>query len=181
MAIFKWLSTSKLNPYQAKIRAKILQDPYYRLQSLAEIEVAASLGIKIDVNQASVDDWLRLPGISIHQGRALAELTAMGVQLLCLEDIASAINVPLQRLKPWEPILYFGYYAPETLLNPQKINPNNASIEQLSTVPLLGDSLAQRIIQNRLQGGAYRNLADLQRRLNLDNQLISKLMYYLCF
>ncbi|MGB3694049.1 MAG: ComEA family DNA-binding protein [Spirulinaceae cyanobacterium] len=159
----------------------MLQDPYYRLESVAEIEVAASLGIKIDVNQASVDDWLRLPGISIHQGRSLVELTNMGVQLLCLEDIASAISLPLQRIQPWEPLLYFGYYEPENVLNPQKVNPNKASFEQLSQIPLLETSLAQKIIQSRLAEGSYRNLADLQSRLNLDSEFISQLMYYLQF
>ncbi len=181
MTILKWLSTSKLNPYQLRIRAKILQDPYYRMQSVAEIEVAATLGLKIDVNQASVDDWLRLPGISIHQARSLVELTSLGVQLLCLEDIASAISIPLQHIQTWEPILHFYYYEPENALNPQRVNPNSASVQQLSQIPLLEASLAQKIVQSRLDEGYYRNLADLQRRLNLDSELVSRLMYYLQF
>jgi len=49
----------------------------------------AALGIQIDVNQASVD-WLRLPGLSIHQARV--ELCRSGVQFYCLEDIAAALN-----------------------------------------------------------------------------------------
>ena len=54
------------------LRSRILENPYYRFQSPFEIAVAADLGVRIDVNQAGVDDWLRLPGISIHQeiGRA---------------------------------------------------------------------------------------------------------------
>ena len=56
---------------QIGIRNKIANDPYYRFQSLQEIAIAAELGIKIDVNQATVDDWLRLPGLSIHQARSL--------------------------------------------------------------------------------------------------------------
>ena len=62
----QWLSSS--------IRTKLLNDPYYRLQTNAEIAIAADLGIQIDVNKAKVDDWLRLPGLSIHQARNLVQL-----------------------------------------------------------------------------------------------------------
>ncbi|MBN3922070.1 MAG: ComEA family DNA-binding protein, partial [Nostoc sp. NMS4] len=64
-----------LNSRLQKLRAKLLNDPYYRLQSGEEIQIAAQLGIRIDANQATVDDWLRLPGLSIHQARSLVELS----------------------------------------------------------------------------------------------------------
>jgi DNA uptake protein ComE-like DNA-binding protein len=172
----KWL-----NPNRKRIRAKILSDPYYRFQSLEEVAIAIELGIHIDVNYASIDDWLRLPGISIHQARTLVELTGMGVQFLCIEDLAAAINVPVQRLKPLQPILYFSYSDTESLLNPQRVNPNTASAEQLAQIPFIDDTLAQIVVQNRQENGNYRNLADLQRRLSLNSQLISQLMYYLQF
>jgi len=172
---------SRLNPQRFMIRQRLMSDPFCRLRTLPEVEVAAQLGIKIDVNQASVDDWLRLPGISIHQARSLVELVGMGVQLLCLEDVAAAIGVPVHRLQPLEPILHFEYYAPESFLNPQRINPNIASLVEIARIPLLETTLAEKILQNRQEHGNYRNLADLQRRLNLSSQLTSQLMYYLQF
>ncbi|HEY9302535.1 MAG TPA: ComEA family DNA-binding protein, partial [Phormidium sp.] len=78
-----------LNLPQRSIRTRILKDPYYRFQSLEEVALAASLGIKIDANEATVDDWLRLPGLSIHQARSLVELTRNGIQFHCLEDVAA--------------------------------------------------------------------------------------------
>ena len=161
------------------IRAKLLRNPYYRMQSFEEVQVAAELGWQIDVNQATVDDWLRLPGISIHQARSLVELVNMGVPLLCLEDLAAALSIPIQRLKPLESLLNFVYYDPESLNNPLKVNPNQASLQQLSQIPLLEKSIATAIVTNRQQYGDYRNLADLQRRLNLSSQLTAQLMYYL--
>ena len=186
MALFDWLSsegrfTKRLFPSQFAIRERLLNDPYYRLQSIAEITIAAQLGIKIDVNQASVDDWLRLPGISIHQARSLVELVGMGVQFLCLEDIAAAISLPIQRLKPLEPILDFSYYDTESLLTPGRVNPNTASVEQLVKIPFMEANLAQIIVCDRQQNGKYRNLVDLQHRLSLNSQLISQLMHYLQF
>ncbi len=182
MALFDWLvPTMRNNPNWHPIRARLQSDPYYRLQSAEEIAIAAELGIKIDVNQASVDDWLRLPGVSIHQARSLVELTGMGVQFCCLEDIAAALGVPVQRIKPLQPILSFCYYDADSPGTPQPINPNTASIEQLTKIPAVDLFLARAIVQNRGDSGDYRNLADFQRRLSLSPQLISELMYYLRF
>ncbi|MGK7895120.1 MAG: helix-hairpin-helix domain-containing protein, partial [Xenococcus sp. (in: cyanobacteria)] len=142
---------------------------------------AGELGIKINVNQASVDDWLRLPGISIHQGRSLVELVAMGVQLLCIEDVAAALSFPVTRLLPLEPILHFEYYDRLSSLNPQKVNPNQASQAEMEQIPILENDLVILLINEREKNGCYRNLADLQRRLQLDSQLTSQLMHYVQF
>ncbi len=182
MTIFNWLSpTSRLDPHLQAIRVRIQRDPYYRLQSTQEIAIAASLGMKIDVNQASVDDWLRLPGISIHQARSLFELTSIGVQFCCLEDIAAALGVSVARLKPLQPILSFCYYDDESPITPQVINVNISTVEQLTKIPAVDLFLARAIAQNRQDFGAYRNLADLGRRLSLNPQLTAELMHYLRF
>ncbi len=186
MAFFNWLSSAKrlsqqLNLNHLAIKNRMRSDPYYRLQSLAEVAIAVELGLQIDVNQASVDDWLRLPGISIHQARSLVELVGMGVPLLCIEDVAAAISLPVQNLQSLEPLLYFSYYDPESLDNPPRVNPNTASAAQLEIIPVLETTTAQAIVNHRLTHGKYRNLADLQRRLGLSSQLVSQLMYYLQF
>ena len=161
------------------IRTRLQNDPYYRLQSPGEIAVAAELGIKIDVNQASVDDWLRLPGISIHQARSLVELTNAGVPFYCLEDIAAALGTPVHRLKPLEPVLSFCYY--DSACTIQRLNPNTASLEQLAQIPGVDLSLATAVLNNRIAAGSYRNLVDFQQRLSLPGQLTAKLMHYLRF
>ncbi len=166
-------------PSTQSIRTKLLNDPYHRLQSAAEIAMAADLGIKIDVNKAKVDDWLRLPGLSIHQARSLVQLCQAGVQFCCLEDIAAALSISVQHLQPLAPVLKFCYYDEISQIAP--LNPNSATIEQLAALPVVDLSLAQAIVQNRNLQGAYRNLVDFQRRLALPGALISQLMYYLEF
>ena len=163
------------------IRNRLLNDPYYRLQSLEEIAVAVSLGIQIDVNQATVDDWLRLPGLSIHQARSLVQLSHAGVQFYCIEDVAAALNIPLQRLAPLTPLLKFCYYDAETSLSLRRINANTATVEELIQMPAMNLALAQAVIENRQMAGAYRNLVDFQRRLSLPGHLTSQLMHYLSF
>lgn len=176
-----WLPSNRLrqlNPQFLAIRTRLLNDPYYRLESMAEITVAAALGIQIDVNQASVDDWLRLPGLSIHQARSLVELCRSGVQFYCVEDIAAALNIPLGRLKPLEPILKFCYYHEST---PELVNPNTATVERLTQIPCVDLALAKTVVQNRISAGSYRNLVDFQKRLSLSGHLTTQLMHYLRF
>jgi len=162
------------------LRTRLLSDPYYRLQSTDEIAAAVALGIQIDVNQASVDDWLRLPGLSIHQARSLVDLGRSGVQFYCLEDIAAALSLPLQRLKPLEPLLKFCYYD-ESICTTQRINPNTATVDMLMQIPAIDLSLAQAVVQNRLSAGPYRNLVDFQRRLSLPGHLTAQLMHHIYF
>ena len=169
----------KLNPQFQAIRTRLQNDPYYRLQSAEEIAAAAALGIQIDVNQASVDDWLRLPGLSIHQARSLVELCRAGVQFYCLEDIAAALSLPSQRLKPLEPVLKFCYYDESSITN--LVNPNTATVESLAQIPVVNLSLAQAVVQNRVLAGPYRNLVDFQQRLSLPGHLTTQLMHYLRF
>ena len=184
MALQNWLLSAarlrQLTPQSQALQTRLLNDPYYRLQSTAEISAAAALGIQIDVNQASVDDWLRLPGLSIHQARSLVELCRSGVQFYCLEDIAAALSLPLQRLKPLEPVLSFCYYE-ENPCNKVLVNPNTATVEKLLQIPAVDPSLAQVVVQNRLSAGPYQNLADFQRRLSLPGSLTAQLMHYLHF
>ncbi|MUG96197.1 ComEA family DNA-binding protein [Scytonema sp. UIC 10036] len=174
-----WLSW---NPRLQKLRAQLMNNPYHRLQSGEEIAIAVELGIRIDANQATVDDWLRLPGFSIHQARLLVELSRGDVKFYCVEDIAAAISIPVQRLEPLRPLLNFSYYDEEALALPSHVvNPNVATVETLTKVPFIDLSLAQAIVENRLSAGLFRNLADFQQRLNLPGSAIAQLMYYLRF
>lgn len=171
-----------LNTKLQKLRTKLLNDPYYRLQSGEEIQMAAKLGIRIDANQATIDDWLRLPGLSIHQARSLVELSRSGVKFYCIEDVAAALGISAQRLEPLNPLLNFSYYDHESLVNSTHlVNPNTATVEKLVQVPFIDLSLAQAVVENRLVVGPYRNLADFQRRMELSGDAIAQLMYFLRF
>lgn len=165
-----------------KLRNQILSNPYYRLQSIEELAVAAQLGIRIDANQATVDDWLRLPGFSIHQARTLAELSRSGVKYYCIEDIAAALSISPARLEVLKVILDFSYYDEDELeISTKQINPNTATLEALALVPFIELSLAEAVVENRSSGGLYRDIVDFQRRLNLPGEVLAQLMYYLKF
>ncbi|NJN87217.1 MAG: ComEA family DNA-binding protein [Leptolyngbyaceae cyanobacterium SL_7_1] len=166
-------------PQVSSQRVNQLTDPYYRFQSIEELRQAAQLGVRIDVNRADVDDWLRLPGISIRQARSLVGLQQAGVQFHCLEDVAAALGISVERLKPLTAILQFCYYDPDSLDAAPLINPNLASIEQLTKVAAIDLFLARAIVQNRKVGGRYRDMADLQQRLRLPTSLTEQLIHSL--
>ncbi len=172
----KWLAKARIHPLQKRLQ----QEPYYRFQSFEELHLAVSWGLRIDANTASVDDWLRLPGISIHQARSLAKLTEGGVAFNCLEDVAAALCVPLQHIQPWNEAVQFSYYSPENRLEPMAVDANTATIEQLTTIPSVDTFLGRAIIYYR-KDGLYDNLADLQQRLRLTTAATAELLYYLKF
>jgi DNA uptake protein ComE-like DNA-binding protein len=160
-------------------RQKMANDPYYRFSSLAELPIAAELGIKIDVNMATIDDWLRLPGISIHQARALVNLQQAGLELYSIEDLAAALGMPVQRIQAWSLVLSFQYRAPE--LQPMLCNPSLDGVAELIQIPGIDVGLAELIVVDRQAHGSYRDLGDFQRRLAVSGAVLGKLMHYLKF
>ncbi|GAB4474354.1 MAG: hypothetical protein OHK0037_35230 [Elainellaceae cyanobacterium] len=176
-----WSMGLRSGAQESALRSRLTKDPYYRFQSIEELQLAARLGVAIDVNQAGIDDWLRLPGLSIHQARSLSSLAQSGVQFHCLEDVAAALGLPVQRLRPLEPVLQFCYYDPESLCAIQPANPNTASLEALIRIPAIDLFLARAILHHRQCYGPYRNLADFQQRLALPPALVAELMHYLRF
>ena len=171
----KFLAKAHLHP----LRRRLQQEPYYRFRSFEELALAASWGDRIEANTASVDDWLRLPGISIHQARTLQQLAYSGVALHCIEDIAAALSLPVQQVQPWEAILQFCYYSTD-VLEPVVLDANTATAEQLATIPAVDAFLGRAIVHYR-QTGPYRDLADLQGRLRLRAQITAELLHYLRF
>jgi DNA uptake protein ComE-like DNA-binding protein len=161
------------------LRSRISEDPYYRFKSAFEIAVAADLGVTIDVNQASVDDWLRLPGISIHQARQLVTLSQSGVAFYAISDLAAALNIPLQRLQWLAPVLSFQYYEPTLALPCIKLD--RATVDDLTTIPQISPELATEIVSQRERGGNFKDLVDFQQRLGLSGKSIGELMHYLQF
>ena len=161
------------------LRSRIVENPYYRFQSAFEIAVAADLGVQIDVNQASVDDWLRLPGISIHQARQLVNLSQAGVAFYAISDLAAALSVPIQRLQWLAPVLSFQYYDPVAAL--PSVSIDRSTVAELVQIPQISPELAAEIVSNREQGGKFTDLVNFQQRLGLSGELIGELMHYLQF
>lgn len=167
-----WLN--QFHPLHDKLR----RDPLARLTTLAEVAVAADLGVRIDVNQATVDDWLRLPGISIHQARTLVSLSQSGVVFYAIEDVAAALSVSTQHLAPLHPILQFCFYDESSSVAPVSVSLNQATFTQLLALPGMSPVLAERIINERRRS-PFINWSDAHHRLRLTAQQINEWIHYL--
>ncbi|MEL7316863.1 MAG: ComEA family DNA-binding protein [Cyanobacteria bacterium J06559_3] len=172
----RWLHTWRQLTHPA--RDRLQREPFSRITSLEEIPVAVALGIRIDANQATVDDWLRLPGISIHQARTLTSLSQSGVSFHCIEDLAAALGIPHRQLVPLSPLLQFCYYDPASTADPIPLSINQVTQHQLLALPGLSPALAERILNER-QRSPFATWADAHHRLRLTPEQTARLMYYL--
>jgi DNA uptake protein ComE-like DNA-binding protein len=175
MVLKRW---HRLKAQLHPLASRLEQDPTYRLSSYREVGVAAELGFVIDVNQATVDDWLRLPGFSIRQAQVLDQLRQNGVQFFCVEDVAAALGVPPAQLQPLSQVLLFCHYDSTDSMALQPLNLNLATPEQLCRLPKMSPQLAQAIVRDRKHRGQFRSVADFQQRLNLTPEDIQFFMYF---
>lgn len=166
-----------LNP----LKKRLSQDNYYRFRSVDEVRLGVKSGVYIDANRATVDDWLRLPGLSIHQARSLVELSRSGTLLTCWEDVAAITGIGLSRLQSFGDVVRFYYYDPESEILPKLINVNQATIGELTAIPAVDSTLAERLVYDRQRFGPYKDLLDLKGRLQLHPQVITALLHYLRF
>ena len=160
------------------LELKLRQNPGLRLQTPAEVRHAAALGWRLDVNRATAADWQRLPGISPHQVDLLLRLQRGGVQLSGPDDLQRLLELPADQVAGWQPLLLFRWYgegAPATP-RPLAVDLNRAAAGELQRqLPQLDDVRRQRLLRER-QRGPFRDLADLQERLQLPPPLVEDLI-----
>jgi len=150
---------------------QLAQRPQRRLRDAREVERAAALGWRLDVNRATAADWLRLPGCSQGQADLLLRLQAGGVQLSGPEDLQRLLQLDPAQLRCWLPLLEFRWYGtpPAAALLPVCVN--GAPARELRRLEGLKEQQLTLLLQERGRR-PFRDLADLQQRLALPADLI---------
>ncbi|MEX0588218.1 MAG: hypothetical protein WD136_03080 [Cyanobium sp.] len=151
---------------------KLQQNPALRLGDGAEVQRAAALGWRLDVNRATATDWLRLPGIGPTEVDLLLRLQAGGVQLSGSDDLQRVLELPAAVVQVWLPLLDFRWYGepPPPPESPSRIDLNRASPRELAALDL-GPERLSRLLRERSRG-PFLDLADLQQRLQLPAALM---------
>jgi DNA uptake protein ComE-like DNA-binding protein len=160
------------------LELKLRHQPQLRLSDASQASHAAALGWRLDVNRASADDWLRLPGITAAQVDLLLRLQRGGVQLSGLDDLQRLLELPPDQRKAWEPLLLFRWYGDGAPLqaSPRPLDLNHASAAVLEReLPQLDAVRRARMLRER-QRGPFSDLADLQQRLQLPPALVEELI-----
>jgi DNA uptake protein ComE-like DNA-binding protein len=153
---------------------KLQQNPALRLTSAVEVQHAAALGWRLDVNRATAADWLRLPGITADQVNLLLRLQRGGVQLSGAEDLGQALDLQADQVAGWLPLLDFRWYSepPSTGAQGARLDLNLATTHALGGLGLSSER-CQRLVRERARE-PFRDLADLQERLQLPSDLVER-------
>ncbi len=161
---------------QDLLALKLRQNPGLRLRSAEEVRHAAALGWRLDANRATAGDWLRLPGIHPHQVDLLLRLQAGGVQLSGPEDLLQLLELPEAQIRCWEPLLLFRWYGEPAAPQARQLDLNRASASQIhASIAAFTPERCQRLVRER-QRAPFRDLADLQQRLQLPASLVETLI-----
>ncbi len=160
---------------QDLLALKLARNPALRLASAEEVRHAAALGWRLDVNRATAADWLRLPGCSPSQVDLLLRLQVGGVQLSGPEDLQTLLNLGDEQIRCWRPLLDFRWYGDAAPARPAPIDLNRSSADQLRVRLPLEEQRCRRLVQERSRG-PYRDLADLQQRLQLPADVVEGLI-----
>jgi hypothetical protein len=152
---------------------KLRQNPGLRLRNANEVSHAAALGWRLDVNRATRADWLRLPGIDAQHVDLLLRLQAGGVQLSGPEDLQRLLELPAAVVAAWLPLLEFRWYGePPSTPSEARLDLNQARLPDLQALGLSPER-SQRLLRERARS-PFRDLADLQERLQLPPDLVER-------
>ncbi|MFM7548072.1 MAG: hypothetical protein ACKO8I_04210 [Cyanobacteriota bacterium] len=152
---------------------KLRQNPGLRLADADELRHAAALGWRLDVNRATRADWLRLPGMGAEQVDLLLRLQAGGVQLSGAEDLQRLLDLPAGVVAAWLPLLEFRWYGePPAAPSAARLDLNRARLADLQVLGLSAER-SQRLLRERSRA-PFRDLADLQQRLQLPPDLVER-------
>lgn len=159
---------------------RLQQQPGLRFRSAGELQLAAELGWRLDVNRATAADWLRLPGISADQVDLLMRLQAGGVQLSGPDDLERLLDLPADLVASWQPLLEYNWYGqPPAGADPERVDLNHAGLQQLLALGLT-EPRCTRLLRERARR-PFQDLADLQQRLQLPPELVEHLIGKVCF
>ena len=129
----------------------------------------------MDVNRASCDQWLQLPGCSQDTADLLVRLQRGGVQFASADDLFRLLELPSDLVRLWTPHLLFQWHGdapPQPQAAPLDLN--NASADQLALLGWPEQRLANLMRERRRAG--FKDLADLQERLCLPASSVEALI-----
>ncbi len=160
---------------------KLRQNPRCRFHNPDDLRLAAALGWRLDVNRATAEDWDRLPGLTAQQRDLLLRLQAGGVQLSGPDDLQHLLELDDSLLLSWLPVLDFRWYGQPatTVPEPTRMDINRATVNQLHQLGVSEERI-QRLLRERARQ-PFRDLADLQARLQLPASVVEAWIGRVCF
>ena len=134
----------------------------------------------VDVNRATANDWLKLPGCNEYMADLLIRLQNGGVQFTDADDIFRLLELPKNLSLLWRPHLLFNWYGdlPSQIKSPP-LDLNNASAKELIKLGWKENRIYALIKERRKK--SFKDLAELQERLCLPASSVEALIGRVCF
>ncbi|MFN4080376.1 MAG: helix-hairpin-helix domain-containing protein, partial [Saprospiraceae bacterium] len=163
----------RIAPKERQVAYQPAEDPRPVMASGGESMGKSGGGGPVDVNEAQIDDWVRLPGIGAVRAEKIIRFREKLGGFAEIEQVAETYGLPDSIYRQIRPMLVMGG-APL-----RKLNINTADVAALSAHPYLTRKQAELIVAFREQHGPYASTQDIFNILALKREEIARAMPYL--
>ena len=132
--------------------------------TVLDFQIGSRTPWDIDINQATLDDWRAVPGVSGRKAHDILMHQAARGDFAGVEDLHQRVGLSSD--------VY------QRLLPRQSIDLNQASAMQLSFLPGLGQERAERIVSDREERGDFESFQDLGRVEGIGSSILERLSGY---
>lgn len=140
----------------------------------ANMAPKGSIAGQVDINRASVEMWMKLPGIGEVRARQLVNFREKLGGFLSIEQVAETRGLPDSVFERIRPLLQCSG------TQPRRMNLNTISAETLARHPYISQKQAQLIVSYRENNGLFASVDDLGKIIALgDKAWIEKVHPYL--
>lgn len=133
---------------------------------------AVKQSVVLDVNTASVEELQQIKGIGPFFAK---QIVKRRTELGGYHDINQLLEIwkmDEEKLAQWKPSLYVSKQL-------QKININQATLEELQAHPYISWNLANSIVKLRLQNGNFKKIEEVKKSALMTETLFEQLKWYI--
>ncbi len=132
----------------------------------------------IDINTASYEELLEIPGIGPAKARAIIQFREQNGPFRTINDLVKVSGIGISTAQR---ISSFLKLENSPAVNVKKINVNTADLDELSELPGIGEVKASEIIKFREKNGAFKKAEDLLKVPGIGPKTIEKIRDMIVF
>ncbi|MGJ8454123.1 ComEA family DNA-binding protein [Pseudothermotoga sp. U03pept] len=156
-----------------------LEKNYGKTEESQHVVARKTVEFPIDVNSASYEDLLEIPGIGPAKAKAVIQFREQNGPFATVDDLTKVSGigrVTVQRIAPY--VKVEGAVITERT---KKINVNKATVEELMQLPGIGEVKASEIIKFRQQRGIFSKPDDLLQVPGIGPKTLEKIKDMITF